>query len=42
MSFGIKGRIRRGGFLRIFTVAFRVILAPAGGSNTTGHSLTIE
>ncbi len=29
----IKGRIRSVGFLRIFTVAFLVLLAPAGGSN---------
>ncbi len=32
-SYRIKGRIRTCGFLRIFTVAFLVFLAPAGQSN---------
>ncbi len=33
----IKGRIGTGQFLRIFTVAFVLILVPAGGSNPVGH-----
>ncbi len=28
-------------FSRIFTVAFLLFIAPAGGSNIAGHSLTI-
>ncbi len=35
----IKGRIRSGGFLRIFTVVYLLFLATAGGFNPTGHSL---
>ncbi len=38
----IKGRIRSGGFLRIFKVAFLLCLAPAGQiPNTAGQSLTL-
>ena len=36
MKFWIKGRIRNGEFLRIFTVAFLLFIAPAGGSNPVG------
>ena len=32
----IKGRIRSGGFLRIFRVLFILFLAHAGGSNQAG------
>ena len=32
-----KGRIRSGGFLRIFTIDFLLFLVPAGGSNSAGH-----
>ncbi len=35
-DFWIKGRIRSGGLLRIFTEAFLLFLAPAGGSNPAG------
>ena len=37
-DFRIKGRIRIGGFLRIFTVAFLLFLAPTGGCNPAGQS----
>ncbi len=33
IQFRIKGRIRSSGFLRIFTVAFLLFLAPVGDSN---------
>ena len=35
-KFRIKGRIRSSVFLHIFTVAFLLFLATAGGSNPTG------
>ena len=36
-------RINQGdGFLRIFTVAFLLFPAPAGGSNPTGQLLTLN
>ena len=35
-DFRIKDRIRRGGFLRIFTVYFLLFLAPVEGSNPAG------
>ena len=38
---GIKGRIRSESFLRIFTVAFILFLAPTVCSNPAGHLLTL-
>ncbi len=38
---GIKGRSRSGGFLSVFTIAFLLFLAPAGGSNPARHSLNL-
>ena len=41
-KYRIKGRIRRSGFLCIFTVAFLLYLAPGGGGfNPSGYLLTL-
>ncbi len=37
----IKGRIRSGGFLCIFTAFFLLFIAPAGDSNPAGPPLTL-